>query len=168
MSSLDLSVLKNQKRKVICEKLVQEELKNRKVKQLDKIIDKTDKLLKKAKNREEKKNREKPQSNPTKTLNKPSSTLHILKPDVSILDYQMLNRLPKGVMDYIFEKHKEANIKEDGKLYICSYEMKEKLGKSASHISNTVQRLEKRGFIKIHQSRSNGMREVSISKSLFT
>jgi hypothetical protein len=141
----------------------------KKVKALDKKIEKTDKLIVKAK---KKANQEKVPSTSLESNENIKSrsieTHNTISRDATITDYHLLNRLPKQVMKFLFEVHKEQNATEDQSIYVDTMEMKERIGKSANHLANTIMRLKKQGFIEVKNHRNNGVREISLKKSLFS
>ena len=138
----------------------------KKVKALDKKIEKTDKLIEKAKKPAKTKHK------PCKTLNTPSTNpalpLHKTKAPASLtmMDYHLLNRLPKSIMKHIIEKFEERINKDDELVFIDTFELKVITNKTASHISNTMQTLVKKGFFEIVLSKSNGMRAVKLNQDI--
>jgi ABC-type Zn2+ transport system substrate-binding protein/surface adhesin len=153
------------KREAKAKKQAQEAVLVKKVKSLEKIEKKTERLLKKAKKREEK--QEKTPAIHNKIPSKSVATHNTLERTPSMLDYHMLNRFPKAVMKFIWEKHKELEIDKDGLFVIDTEEMKDKLNKSANQIANTVLRLKGKGFIFIEKYNTCGTRAIRINLSLF-
>lgn len=100
-------------------------------------------------------------------VSKTSETRNTLSLDVSYLDYQMMTRLPRKMMDYFFAKHRELGVLESEPFPVDSFDMSEKLEKSSVQLRGVVKRLRVAGFIQVHESRKNGSRLISLSQGLF-
>lgn len=126
----------------------------------DRIINKTDKLLAKSNKSKVKKKKE-------NVVTLSSQHRHTLRSTPSITDYYLLKRLPRNVMDFIFKKHKELNIKNDELFIIDTFELVSSLNKSASQIANCIMRLKNQDFIHVEKSSNTGARLIKLNKSLF-
>jgi hypothetical protein len=90
-----------------------------------------------------------------------------LKYEVSYVDYLLMTRLPRKVMDYLFKVHSELGIIESEPFPVDTFDLTSSLKKSATQLRGVLLRLKEKGFIRVHESRKNGARLISFSQNLF-
>lgn len=134
--------------------------KKKSLEKYDRLINKTEKLIAKS-------NKSKVKNNKLPAVTVSSQCRHTLRSDPSLTDYYLLKRLPRNVMNFIFQKHRELNIKNDGLFIIDTFELVSVLNKSASQIGNCIMRLKNQGFIHVEKSSNTGARLIRLNQSLF-
>ena len=135
-------------------------------KKLEKIETRTEFLIKKSRKLNDK-TTEDSTASIQQANNIPTSTLQHSRLVASFFDYLSMSpkKIPKQILNYIKEKHFIHN--SNFFSLIDSYELSQRTGKSAHHLSTQISRMEEQGWFKIIKSSSGGHRTIQIDPTLY-